>query len=458
MSLDPSEAFDTLIDSVFATETLPANVTARAQLVVQDSLGAICAGLTLAENDAIARAAQNGDESTIVGRPKTTTVEWATLVHGTAGTATELDEGHALARGHPAMHILPLCLALAEKHQCSGAAFLRAFVLGYEVAARVGMAAALRPEVHPHGTWGAVGAAVSAALLLGQDRRTMGDTARIASSLMLAPSFQTALDGASVRNTFAGISGQLGLTAARLAASGFKGLPSGPAETLGRTLGSHFDPSILVQGLGERWEIERGYFKRHACCRFNHAALDALLELRDQEHFEPQEIEHIEVATYAAAARLRNPSPSTPLAARFSIPFALATALVNRHTGPAAFDPAALADSQVQRLAERIRVTEEATFTALGPEQRPARVTVRLRSSRCLSAMVFGSKGDPDQPLTPKELEQKFLALAVPILGSDRAQQVLALVARLIDLPFITELTRCLQARKETRFTSTGRG
>jgi len=299
---------------------------------------------------------------------------------------------------------------------------------------------------------------MAAGLLLDLDRPALGQAVRVAADLSLAPSFRAATEGASVRNAFAGASGQLGLTAARLAAAGFTGLRGGPAEVYSRILGTHFDPEALVEGLGQRWEIERGYFKIHACCRYNHAALDALLALQARTPFAVEEIERIEVATYAAAAQLHDPEPTTPLAARFSLPFAVATALVSGTTAPVAFEPAAVAEPRTRDLARRVDVFEEAAFTAMGPSRRPARVTVTLRDGRQLSETVYGSKGDPHNPVTDEEMNAKFERLAAPVLGRENMAQLADVTRRLHELPSVRLFTKHLlpEESEPTRYHTKG--
>src|SRR5690606_29541126 len=124
---------------------------------------------------------------------------------------------------HPAVHVLPAVWAEAEKRGASGLEVLQALVAGYEVAARLGGATRLRSDMHPHGTWGVLGAAVGVGKLRGYDAERFARLINVASSLSLATSKQTMLQGATVRNVYAGVANQLGLLAADLVDSGFTG-------------------------------------------------------------------------------------------------------------------------------------------------------------------------------------------------------------------------------------------
>lgn len=419
-------------------------VWAKAKLVLLDTLGAILAGSQAPENLRLAEYAsglcENGSAS-LFGQAAKADAGWAALVNATAGTATELDEGHAYARGHPAIHVLPTALALGEVRHATGAQVLHACIMGYEVAARVGAATDLRRGVHPHGTWGTLGAATAASLLLEHDYERTLEAIRIASSLTLSTSFESAIEGALVRNLYAGVSNQLGILAANLAALGFSGEREGVERMFGQISGQNFNPAELVDQLGKRYEIQRGYFKIHSCCRYNHAALDALLKLRELEQFAVEEVKEIVVETYNLAARLNSHQPQTTLAARFSIPYALAIALVREDTSPMAFDERALQDERIRSLAERVKVREEPSLTNLLPDRRSAIVQVQLKDGRSLKETVYKSRGDPGLPLEEHELVEKFLSLASPVIGAKQAQDTLRAVRRVEELDDIAELT-----------------
>jgi 2-methylcitrate dehydratase PrpD len=112
-----------------------------------------------------------------------------------------MDEGHAFARGHAAIHCVPPALALAEAHGVSGREALIALVLGYEVAARAGVATKLRRGVHPFGAWGVLGAAAVGARFAGLEASGVAGVLEVAASYAITPSFESAYQGANVRNT-----------------------------------------------------------------------------------------------------------------------------------------------------------------------------------------------------------------------------------------------------------------
>jgi 2-methylcitrate dehydratase PrpD len=406
-------------------ESLPEVVVKRAKWVLRDTVGVIIGGMAEPEVDQLAKyaSATAPGRAHLLAHGGRVAPTWAALVHGTAGTTLEMDEGHAFARGHAAIHAVPPALALAQTRQADGQALLTAIVAGYEVAARAGVASRLRKPVHPFGAWGVLGAAAVGAWFKGFSADEIVDTLELAASYAITPSFETAYQGANVRNTYAGMVNYLGLLAADFYELGFRGEKGGLLTGFGKILGQAFDPAALNDRLGQRFEIMRGYFKPYSGCRYTHAAIDAILGLQEEEAVEIESLAAVEVATYDIAAHLTDPAPKTSLAGRFSTPYVAAATLVNRNAGPEIFTSQMLTDPDVLDLAARISVSEDSNFTAMTPARRPARVTLHFRDGRQREKTVFGSKGDPDRPMSAAELEAKFRGLCEPALGSAQAQQ-----------------------------------
>jgi 2-methylcitrate dehydratase PrpD len=440
--------------AAFVAETtfdgLPPEVIERAKWVLRDTVGVILGGMAEPAVQALADYAfsQGPGPATLFGYgPRQVTPGWAVLVHGTAGTSLEMDEGHAFARGHAAIHTVPPALALAEARQTGGQEALTALVVGYEVAARAGVATRLRPGVHPFGAWGVLGAAAIGARFNGLDAEGVAGAMEVAASYAITPSFNTAYQGANVRDTYAGLVNQLGLLAADLYPLGFRGEQGGLKTAFGQILGTSFEPAALADGLGERYEIMRGYFKPYSACRYTHATVDALLALMSAADIEVPNIEAIEVATYDIAATLTESRPRTPLAGRFSLPHVVAACLTLGSAGPEAFAPEVLDDPDIRSLASRVTVVEAPEFTAMTPAKRPARVTIRFADGSQQEMTVTGSKGDPDQPLSATELEAKFHGLADPRLGHEPASQIwhqLGHLERVSNLTNLAELLRII--------------
>ena len=419
-------------------EDIDPTTRARARLVLADTLGAIAAGQREPEIAALAlrlaASGGSGPASAVIATAHRLPASAAAFVNGVAGTALELDEGNRFARGHPSIHVLPACIVAAERARASGADALLAFCLGYDIAARIGGAANLRPGYHPHGTWGVVGAALAVARLAGADAAAIARCVNIAAALSLATSMRTALEGGTVRNAYAGVANQLGLMAWDMAASGFTGERDGVATVFGRISGQDFKPALMTEALGTRWEIARNYFKRHACCRYNHATMDALEDIVARHgRIDPARVASVAIETYAAAAELDSPRPHNALAAKFSLPYATAAFLVRGAADVPSFRANVIGDPAILDLARRVRVAEDKAMTARLPAERPARVTITLADGGTLAGERRSNRGDADDPYPVADIEAKFHALAGAAWGAEHAAALARIVATLDD-------------------------
>ena len=396
-------------------EDFPSEVVERAREVVADTLAVIGAGAQEEEvKKMTARMVPHGgrEVATVIGTTRRTEPAKAALINGTAGTFLELDEGNQFGRGHPGIHVIPAALAVSEEKSFSGRNFLTALVLGYEIGTRIGIACKLRMSMHPHGTWGTVGAAVAIGKLMGYDKAKMREIINVSSSLGLATSRKTMLEGGTVRNVYAGVSNSMGILAHDLIESGFTGEADGLRTVFGSVVSDTFSTEAMVEDLGTRYEIARNYFKRHACCRYNHGTLDALGEIVAKRALKPEEVTRVDVETYSLAAQLCDQNPQNMLAGKFSIPFAVATAIVHGSTGVESFRPQVINDPSVKDLSRRVFVTEDPKLTAMMPRFRPSRVKVRLRDGSALEAEALMNKGDTEDPYSGEELQAKYFDLA----------------------------------------------
>jgi 2-methylcitrate dehydratase PrpD len=356
---------------------VPHRVRQRLRLVLLDVLGVACLGATdPAQQRFVDAWAPSPGPSPVFGAGVHASVEAAAWLNATALVRLELDEGNKFAKGHPAAHGFPAVLALASAQQAHSADVLVSLLAAYEVAARYGRATRLRAGMHPHGSWGVVGAAAGCARLLRLDGEATAGAIDAAAGMPIASHFSSALDGNRVRDAWMGASNVSGLNAARLAAAGLASNTGTAALSLGELLGA-FDPQETTSELGTRWDIEHGYFKRHAACSFTHPAADAVLALRESGRVpDPMAIDAVTVDTHSLAVGLDRQTWDNRLSAMFSIPFVVAAALVHGTLGPEASDDHALQDPAVRALAQRVLVRLAPDLDARLPGERPVRVTI----------------------------------------------------------------------------------
>ena len=418
--------------------------------VVLDTIGAMVAGSRLPENRKLAKMAvrMNGTgEATIVGHADRAGPMLASLVNGTAGVALEMDEGNRLGGGHAAIHVIPPALAVAELVEASGRQFLESVIVAYEVTSRIGTGTTVRAEVHSHGTWGTAGAAVAAARLMGLDSSETAEAISLATSMSPANTWTPCIEGATVRNLYPGRSAMQGIMAANLVECGFTSLEDGPADIYGSLLGTGFDSEAVVQGLGEQeaLRIQQNYFKLHACCLYNHHALDGMQHILQRGEFAASDVESIDVVAPPLALIMTDPSPPNMLAAKFSLPYALAATVTHRSTDITAFYPEKLNDEETQALARRVAISADPEMDLRRYDYPAARVTVSLNDGRILSESVVAHHGDHRNPATAEEMRRKFAFLTADSLGKHGVRDVTDAVSRLHEMGDIRELTALLR-------------
>ena len=407
-----------------------------AKLIVADCLGAIVGGM--AEPEIRMLAESKGDNVfEILDGTKRVADETISFLFGTAGTVLEMDEGHQFAKGHPGMHIFPALLAAARNREFSGEEFLRAFIIGYDVGARIGLASNLNTNMHPHGTWGGLGAAAGLAVMNKMNAQEASEYLNIVSSLTLATSRKTMLEGATVRNSYAGVSNKMAHVGLMLLKAGFTGEQDGIKSIFGSVVSNKFDDKSAVELLGKRFEVSRNYFKLHACCRYNHAALDALWKIIEQ-HSEVKninQIEKIEVQSYNLAAELKDKNPRNVLACKFSVPFAIATTLANLDSGVLSFTEHMRTNKNIQNLCQKVTIVEDTNMTGKLPNLRPADVYIQMANGSTFKAKVTTNRGDWQDPYSEEELKQKFISLTTRLWSQEKAFNVYSKSMKLEKIP-----------------------
>jgi 2-methylcitrate dehydratase PrpD len=435
--------------------TLSAGTKAAAKDVVLDTLGAMLAGSRLGENARLGRLAveRSGFKTaTLVGHAERAEPMLAALANATAGVALEMDEGNRWGGGHPAIHVLPAALAVAEERGLGGERLIEGLVAGYEIVSRLGGATRVRPNVHSHGTWGTIGTAVAVARLHDHDDpATLRRVINLAASMSPANSWTPCFEGATIRNLYPGRAGLQGILAVHLLHCGFTAPADAPADVYGSILGESFDPQHAVEGLDPddrplAWRIERNYFKQHACCLYNHPALDAVQALLRDEPLRPDEVARVTVTSVPFVERMAEPAPPNMLAAKFSVPYAIATAIVTGGTGVPAFLDPVRDDRRVQELARRVEVRSDPAMSMRSSGEPTARVEVAVRDGRVLTKTASVVHGDADNPVPREVLVAKFLDLAGRAISASHARQVVELVAALDRLKNVRDLGALLTA------------
>jgi 2-methylcitrate dehydratase PrpD len=424
-------------------QDVPEPVRHHAKLVLLDTLGVILAGSERPEVRELRQRllADAGSGATVYAR------DWpscdprsAALLNGIAGRSIELCEGLRLASGQAAMQVLPGVLAVGERRGCPGHEILAAFILGYDVAARLAGGFTPRPLAHQNGQVSLLAAAAAAARLFGLDGVGIGRAMRIATVLLLTPSYTNAVAGATALNVAGGISGFAAALAPELALAGFTAQDDAIEEALAQLVGAGFTAGRLLDDLGTRWEITRNYFRLYACCNPIHPALDCLAGILAELRPRPEEIERIEIMTYRFASVMKNPDPANYFASKYSLPHAASVMVVRGHAGFSALDDSALRDPAIAALRRRVTVDEDPAMSAVAPRLRPARVTVILTDGRRGTRACDSHRGDFQQPFAEEEIRAKFRELAGTVVSAEGAAAVESAVDHCEEWPSLAVL------------------
>jgi 2-methylcitrate dehydratase PrpD len=407
----------------------PAHVLSTARGFILDWLGSALAGGATNPGKKILDygSAQSAGPCSLIGIGLACSAEVAAFVNGCLSHMVEMDDIDRGSVVHPGAVVIPAALAIAERERATGKAFLSAVVAGYEVAIRLGEAVGKRHYYYFHntGTCGVFGAAAAAGWLLGLTEKqfvsAFGNAGTQAAGLW---EFNT--EGDMSKHLHAGKAAANGVLAADLARRGFTGarrILEGERGLFAATA-----PGANPTPLSDLWSLDHPEpifkiggvsIKPHASCRHTHAAVDAALELRtrlDRQALDSpgtSNVLQVHVDAYQAALDLcDNPNPETPYAAKFSLQYCVAAALTRSRVGLAEFTPEAIASAGIRSILPRISATLEPDFEARYPAEWPARVRLELAGGPAVSATVANPKGDPENPLTPQELADKFRDLA----------------------------------------------
>lgn len=364
-----------------------------------------------------------------LGNGRAATARAAALYNGTAAHAAEVDDSFRDAMYHPGAATIAAALAASQDAGASGLDFLRAVVLGYEVSTRIGVVLGRAHYRHWHstGTVGSFGAAAAAAGAMALDGPAFAHA--LASAATFAAGLQQAfrLDSMS-KPLHAGRAAEAGLLAAQLAAQGVTGSLDvlDGAAGLGVAMSDAPDWSQVGATLGQDFHITRLTFKNHIGCGHAFAAIDAALTLRAQHGLRPEDIAAVRIDAYRPALDIAcHVRPATANEARFSLRYAVATALVQGRVRLAAYEPEQLADPRTRALMERMDVQVDPEIDAAFPGRRAARVTVTLRNGETRVHLQPDRKGDPELPLSDADLDDKLRELAAPVIGDLRAERLL---------------------------------
>ena len=342
-------------------------------------------------------------------------VQTDALKYGLYSHVLELDDGHRKGAVHVGAPVFSALIPVALQFGIEPRIFFNGIIAGYEATVR--LACAVQPGCrkrgyHASGICGTVGAAIGIAIALKFNAEQM-NTAIAAAVAGAAGVLEMQEDGSDLKPYNVGRASMDAVVAAMMGKAGLKG----PNDAIGGKRGfiavmtdtPHLEQ--LTDFDGDTLAVEQVYRKEYAACRHAHPAIEAALKIRPQITI--SEIEKIKVLTYLQATEghsyIEIPTVS---AAKMSIPFSVAVALVTGSADMKAFSSENVVNKTILDLTKKVEVKEDVNLTALNPQKRAAIVFVHTQHGD-YSQRVDYPKGEPENPLSQEELENKFRGLAM---------------------------------------------
>ncbi len=418
----PIKNTDDFVNDLFSiiNSGFPQSSIWHAKMRLLDYLGVTFTGAKMLEgksNRLLESIGDSREEASVIGLNYKTSILNAVLINGINAHVAELDDGERFAMMHPGAPIISVLLPLVEAKNLTGNDLLKGIIIGYEAAIRV--ARAIQPAIkergyHATGVCGTLGAAAGAAAALGFSKTQMKD-AISAAATGAAGILEVIDEGSQLKPYNAGHAALSGLIAAFMAQSGFVG----PGNVLTGKRGfipvltNKYKLEKLNRLAGDYLRVENAYVKPYAACRHSHPAVEATLNILQETDVKPHDIASVKVDTYYwAVGGHEHTTIQGVSSAKMSTPYSVAVALVTAKAGLSEFVEEMLNNREVTELTQKVLVVSDDALTALFPEKRAAIVQINLTNGKSYKSRVDIPKGEPENPLSEKELLEKFTELA----------------------------------------------
>jgi 2-methylcitrate dehydratase PrpD len=441
---------------------MPPEAAAQAKRCLIDGFGVILAGSTVQGSGIVrdyVRAGTDRRDATVLGSGGLmTSVAYAALANGASGHAMDFDDTQLSTTPdrtyglltHPTLPPLCAALAVGERKNVSGAAFLEAFMIGFEVECKIAEAidpAHYNKGFHSSGTIGTFGAAAAAARLMDLDERALAHMLAIAASLSAGIRVNF---GSMTKPLHVGRASENGVFAAELATRGFTGGDDGLDGEWGffQVLGGGADLDRLNPIMGKPYTIVNPgvSVKPYPCGVLSHPSMDAMLKVVTEHDIQPQQVKAVRLRAGSNILQpLRYKTAKTELEAKFCIPFLLSSILLRRRAGVREFTDEFVSSAPVQEMMERVTAVFDSRIEAQGFEKIRSIVELDLVDGRTLVQPSDDAyRGGPDRPFTREELHAKFSDCAQLTMGPAQVRLALAAIEGVEEMRSIRELVAVL--------------
>jgi 2-methylcitrate dehydratase len=356
---------------------------------------------------------------------------------------------------HPT-DIFPAALACSERAKSDGKELMVGLVLGHEFEMRLCEAAfpGIRERGWHHATFTALVSPIVAGRMLHLPWEQIQHAIGISASARACFGAVTAGKLTMMKNTVSPMGTESGVLAALLAGEGYTGpehIIDGK-EGLVHVFGPEWKLNLLTEGLGESWRITQCGMKFFPTEALTHAPISATLDLIKEHDLKPEQIAKVHIRSLARAADiLADPSkydPRSKETADHSLPYCIAAAIVDRQVTPAQFTPEKINDPQVRAQLRKVEVVAAPEIERVFPALQRVAVTITTTDGKAFSKQLDYPKGDPRNPLSDLEVEEKFAALADGVIGRTRQQRVRDAIWNLEKSGSVAQLMELLKEEK----------
>ncbi|MGD8726030.1 MAG: MmgE/PrpD family protein [Gemmatimonadales bacterium] len=356
---------------------------------------------------------------------------------------------------HPS-DIIPAAIACGERAGGTGKDLILGIILGHEFEMRLCEAAfpGIRERGWHHATLTAFVSPIVAGRALGLSWEQIQHAIGISASRHATLGAVTAGKLTMMKNTVDPLATQSGVLAALLAEKGYTGPEHviDGKEGLVHCFGPEWKLEVLTDGLGDSWRIERCGMKAFPTEALTHAPISAVLDIVIENDLAPEQVKKVHIRSLARAADiLADPSkydPRSKETADHSLPYVIAAAVADRQVTPLQFEPEKIMDERIRAQLNKVEVVADPEIEAVFPKLQRVVVKIETEDGRELTKSLDYPKGDPRNPLSDAEVEEKFDALAAPVLSDDGRKRLKEAVWGLEEMGSIAELMqRCVADR-----------
>ncbi len=432
-------------------EDLPAAVVHEAKRYLLDSLGCALGGLRQEDAEiALEVLAEIGGTGpcTVLGTGRRTDAVSASLANALMIRVMDYNDIYwQQDPSHPS-DIIPAALAGAELMSATGRELIVGIVLGHEFEMRLCEAAipGIRERGWHHATLTAFVSPIAAGRMLRLSWQQIQHAIGISGSRHGTLGAVTAGRLTMMKNTVDPLATQSGVLAALLARRGYTGPEHviDGKEGLVKVFGPEWQLDVLTHGLGRDWRILRCGMKAYPTEALTHTPISAVLELIHEHDLAPAEIEQVTIRSLARAADiLADPSkydPRSKETADHSLPYCIAAAIVDRQVTPLQFEQQRIMDPVIRAQLSKIRVIADPEIEAVFPALQRTHVTIETTSGTSVTRQLDHPRGNPQNPLSDAQVEEKFAALAEPVLSAAARARLIRAVWSLDELTSVHEL------------------